>query len=105
MLLQASKRASSYFRRCTSGWSGLISSIGLLSGAFWPAALSMRSRLPDSSFSSATRQAGDSVRRNVMRTSLAFSLRALFLFLLVFQLAQIQTALGHRHQFLLFEVG
>ncbi len=114
--------SSSYFRRCTSGWSGLISRIGLDSGAFCPAAFSMRTRLPDSSFSSATRQAGESVRRkrhahvlglvaqrglHLLDQVLVLDLGFLVLLLLglVFQLAEVEAALGHRHQFLAVELG
>ena len=57
----------------------MISKIGLVSGACWPAALSMRNKFPESSFSSETKQAGESVKRKVTRTSFTLSSRAAFM--------------------------
>src|SRR3989344_3082064 len=67
--------ASSFLTRACSG---LSSSTGLTSGAAWPACLSRRARWPLISPSSVTRQAGESTRRVVMRTSLARSASAVF---------------------------
>ena len=60
---QSSKRFSSIFNRNTTGCFGLISNMGLDAGAFCPADFSKRAKFALMSCSSATRQAGESVKR------------------------------------------